>query len=189
MSDPEFPSTTTLSRASFEEGVRHLEDACILHKAGRYPAAIASAMKAAEFSVKSIVMLDGAMGWWDKVFTTHSPFTDINSLPMFDHHIKKIATPDKTLGSDIIAMEALAPARPGGAYDIKAQQNPEYPFLSYHKATPAAPSDEFRLNKPSTHFGEDESKKNYNIAQKLLTAVAAQYAVIGGWNIAIPEAL
>jgi hypothetical protein len=78
---PSFPHSSILARTFFEEGIRHLEDAHILHKSQRYPAAIASAMKAAEFGVKSVIILDGAMGWWDKMFTTHSPLSDINALP------------------------------------------------------------------------------------------------------------
>ena len=59
---PEFPADDLLARYFFEEGIRHLEDAKILYQAQRFPAAIASAMKAAEFGVKAVVILDGAMG-------------------------------------------------------------------------------------------------------------------------------
>jgi hypothetical protein len=69
---PRFPDGDTLALAFFEEGIRHLEDARILHEGACYPAAISSAMKAAEFGVKSVIILGGAMGWWDKVFTTQT---------------------------------------------------------------------------------------------------------------------
>lgn len=58
-----FPEPVIVARAFFEEGIRHLEDAQILHNLSRYPASIASAMKAAEFGVKSVLILDGALGW------------------------------------------------------------------------------------------------------------------------------
>jgi hypothetical protein len=70
--------------------------------------------------------------------------------------------------SDVKEMEGLSPAKPGGSYDISSEQNPEYPFLSYQKSF-ANDQGEFRLSKPSTHFGEAQSKGYYNTAQDLLT--------------------
>ncbi len=185
---PRFPDSSALVRAFFEEGVRHLEDAHVLHEAGRYPAFIASAMKAAEFGVKAIIVLDGAIGWWDKMFTTHSPLGDINNLRVFEHHVLTLENYNKTLAADVMGMERLAPARPGGSYDIEVQKNPEYPFLSY-QPTPASDPGVFRLDKPSTYFLEADSKRYYNTAQDLLTAVATQYAAIGSWGLALPAAL
>ena len=182
---PGFPQSGVLAQAFFEEGIRHLEDASVLHKSGRYPAAIASAMKAAEFGVKAVVILDGALGWWDKVFTTHSPLSDINNLSPFDYHVITLAGYNKTLVAEVMVMEKLAPTRPSGVYDIEVQKNPEYPFLSYHPE-PTTNSGDFLLSKPSSYFGEADSKKYYNTAQDLLTAVTTQYAVIGSWDIAIP---
>lgn len=179
-----FPDHTPFAQAFFEEGVRHLEDAQILHRAGRYPAAVASAMKAAEFGVKAVLILDGAMGWWDKMFTTHSPLGDISNLPPFDYHLVLLTAYNKTLVQDVKYMEKLSPAKPGGSFDIEAQQNPEYPFLSY-----APGSSTFALSKPSTHFAEADSRKYYNTAQDLLTAITTQYATVGDWGIALPEAL
>ena len=161
---PRFPDGDALARAFFEEGIRHLEDAHILHETYRYPAAIASAMKAAEFGVKAIIILGGAMGWWDKLFTTHRPLDDINRLRIFEHHIKMITAYKATLVSDVKELEGLSPAKPGGSYDISSEQNPEYPFLSYQQASANAPG-KFRLSKPSTHFGEPESKGYYNRAR------------------------
>ena len=179
-----FPEPILVARAFFEEGIRHLEDAQILHPLSRYPASIASAMKAAEFGVKAVLILDGALGWWDKMFTTHSPLSDISRLPPFDHHVIALSTDRKTLVLDVKAMEDLAPAKPGGAFDIEAQRNPEYPFLSYETK-----SGIFALSKPSTHFAESDSKRYYNTAQDLLTAITAQYTAVGGWGLTLPSAL
>ncbi len=184
----QFPNSDALTRAFFEEGIRHLEDARILHEASRHPAAIASAMKAAEFGVKSLIILSGAMGWWDRVFTTHSPLGDIEKLIAFQPHVDVLRSYHKTLVADVIAMEKLATTRPGGSYDLDAQKNPEYPFLSYQPAS-GTEAGGFRLDKPSTYFGEVDSRSYHNTAQDLLTTVAAQYAVIGGWGIAIPASL
>ena len=176
MPRPEFPADGLLARCFFEEGIRHLEDAKILHGAQRFPGAIASAMKAAEFGIKTVVVLDGAMGWWEKIF--------------FQHHIEALndyegpSTTKKTLVTLVKAMENLAPARPGGSYDIEAQQNPEYPFLSFDVA-----SSTFVLVKPSTHFRGDDSRKYGNTAQDLLTAITTQYVTVSGWGLTIPGSL
>jgi hypothetical protein len=186
LSRPEFPSGNVLARSFFEEGIRHLEDAHVLHQAQRYHAAIASAMKAAEFGVKTVIILDGAMGWWDRVFTTHSPLSDMDNRdkPYFQPHIETFTNHSGTLVTEVKLMEKLSPAKPGGSYEIEAQQNPEYPFLSYHY-DPTTNSGEFRLSKPSTHFGEADSRRYYNTAQDLLTAVASQYVTIGNWGLTI----
>ncbi len=148
---PEFPNGSVLARSFFEEGIRHLEDARTLHQSDRYPAAIASAMKAAELGVKAIIILNGAMGWWDKIFMTHSPLSDINNLSIFQHHVIALTSYKGTLVAEVIGMEKLAPARPSGSFDIEVQKNPEYPFLSYHSDL-ATGSGDFRLIKPSAHF-------------------------------------
>jgi hypothetical protein len=185
---PEFPTSEPLARSFLEEGIRHLEDARVLHQAQRYPATIASALKAAEFGVKAVIILDGAMGWWDGIFATHTPLSNIDNpqKPFFQHHITIINNFNNrgTLVRDVKEMEKLVPTKPRGPYDIESQKNPEYPFLSYEPN-----SGMFALVKPSIHFGEADSKKYYNTAQNLLTAVVAQYIIIGGWDSAIPEAL
>ena len=183
---PEFPTGEALARSFFEEGIRHLEDAGVLHQAQRYPAAIASAMKAAEFAVKTVVILNGAMGWWDKIFLTHSPLNDMDrpDKPFFQHHITTLNTYNTTLVRAVKEMEALSPAKPGGSYDVETQQNPEYPFLSHELGSGA-----FVLIKPSTHFGETSSRKYYNTAQDLLTAITTQYATVGGWGLTLPASL
>lgn len=185
---PEFPASEALARSFFEEGIRHLEDAKTLHQAERHPAGIASALKAAEFGVKAIIILDGAMGWWDDVFATHTPLSKIDNQrdkPFFQHHITALTNHNRTLVWDVKEMEKLVPTKPGGTYDIESQQNPEYPFLTYQSGT-SGQQGTFRLNKPSTHFGNADSKKYYNTAQDLLTAVTTQYATVGGWGLTLP---
>lgn len=181
---PEFPTGEVLACSFFEESVRHLEDARTLHQAQRHPAAIASALKAAEFGVKAVIILDGAMGWWDGIFATHTPLSAIEQKPFFRHHIIAIGDHNPTLVRAVKEMEKLVPTKPGGSYDIESQQNPEYPFLSYEPS-----SNIFALVKPSAHFGQADSRKYYNTAQDLLTAIATQYATIGGWGLTIPNAL
>jgi hypothetical protein len=49
----------------------------------RYAAAITSAMKAAELGVKAVLILDGSMGWWEKMQQTHTPLDDMR------HHLHR----------------------------------------------------------------------------------------------------
>ncbi len=187
----QFPDDAALGRVFFEESIRHLEDARVLHEADRYPGAITSAMKAAELAIKCVVILGGALGWWDKIFSTHSPLSTISNpqtFPYFQHHIVALGQKDKTLVAEIKKMEKLAPLSPSGPYSPDDQQNPEYPFLSFQAASDNAPA-EFRLNKPSTHFTHSDSQKYYNTTQELLTAVTAQYATVGDWGLAVPPPL
>lgn len=187
---PEFPTGEVLARSFFEESIRHLEDAMTLHQAQRHPATIASALKAAEFGIKSVIVLDGAMGWWNDIFVTHTPLTSIDNAqkPFFQHHIIAIGNHNPTLVRAVKEMEKLVPTKPGGTYDTESQQNPEYPFLIYQTASVAKPSG-FRLVKPSAHFGTAKSKEYYNTAQDLLTAITTQYATIGGWGLTLPASL
>lgn len=113
---PQFPNADALAQTFFEEGIRHLQDAHILYEARRFPAVIASAMKAAEFGVKTIIILGGAMGWWDKVFTTHSPLSDIDNNIALQYHVVTLANYNRTLINDVKAMEKLSPGRPGGGH-------------------------------------------------------------------------
>lgn len=171
----------------FAEGIRHLEDARLLHEAQRYAAAIASATKAAELGIKTVIILDGALGWWGKTFTTRSPLTDVKGLPIFRHHVVMLEEYRSTLIREVVELEGLAPTRPGAkAFDIELERNPEYPFLS-HKVDPATGAGEFRLDPPSSYFVEADSRRYYNTAQDLMMAVAAQYATVGGWGIVIPN--
>ena len=60
---PSFPDTEAFARAFYVEAARHLEDARILHEADRSASSITSTMKASEFGVKSVLILDNAPGY------------------------------------------------------------------------------------------------------------------------------
>ncbi len=182
-----FPDKDVLARVLYTEGIRHLEDSRVLHKSERYPGAIASAMKAAEMGIKTIVVLDGAMGWWDKTFVTHSPLTDIKALAIFRHHVATLEEYRSTLLREVVEMESLAPTKPGAkAFDIELEKNPEYPFLSY-KVDSVTGSGEFRLDAPSSYFLGPDSQRYFNTAQDLLNAVTTKYPKVRLWNLDLPE--
>ncbi len=69
-----FPGPEVLARAFYEEAVRHLTDSYCLHHGGSAAGAIASAMKAGELGAKSVLILQNALGIYDRVFNTHKPF-------------------------------------------------------------------------------------------------------------------
>src|SRR5207244_342536 len=110
---PFFPSTDDWARALFREAARHLDDARTLHLAARHAAAIASTLKAAELGLKSVLVLDGALGWWDRLHTTHTPLGDISGHQILRRHADRLQAHQTTLPARIRDLEALAPGRSG----------------------------------------------------------------------------
>lgn len=186
---PIFPDAATWSRALFVEAVRHLEDASVLHAAARYAGSLASTLKAAELGLKSVVVLDGAMGWWEKLHTTHTPFADISGHPILRRHAELLQGHSPTLPGLLRELEALAPGRPGAdSFQIAVEANPEYPFFSAdsdpHTRTliPA-------VHSPAHYFGEVASRRYFNVARNLLTALQTLYPAVGAWAVPLPAVL
>lgn len=190
---PEFPDRISLAQALCQEGLRHLEDARVLHNAVRFPASIASSAKAAELVLKSVLVLDGAMGWWDKALSTHTPLSDIENYLVLRRHFTELQAYNPTLPADVKFLEKLTPSRStakGGGGNQPQQfnqleENPEYPFLFYG-LDPAAGTDTTQLRLPSQHFATTDSKKCYSIAHALTSAVMAQYPDIAAWKFSVP---
>ena len=139
--------------------------------------------------IKTMIVLGNALGWWDKIFTTHSPLTDIKALPTFQSHIKILEGYSRSLIVDVVELESLAPIRPGGNYDINTQKNPEYPFLSFLSFNPVTNTGGFRLDAPSSYFFDADSQKYFNTAQDLLTAITVHYAIVHNWKLVIPASI
>lgn len=181
-----FPDDQTLARAMFEEGVRHLDDARLLHLAARYPAAVASAMKGTELGFKAVLILEGAWGWWEGISTSHSPVTDANRHPALK---SLVAVLPGLLLPDIIAMESLAPARLGKkAFGQNSQdqdeKNAEYPFIAYDAAQRRV-----AVVKPSDSFVETDSRAIFETARALLEELALHRSSVSQWNASIAPAL
>ena len=127
-----YPNTEVFARAMFEEAIRHLEDAHVLHSAGRLPGAITSSMKAAELGFKSVLVLEGAFGWWENVTKSHSPVTDASSHPALGRVVSSFAP---SVVSLIKEMERLAPSQIGkkafNNQNNQEERNPEYPFVLF----------------------------------------------------------
>ena len=126
-----FPEKEAFYHAFFAEAARHLEDARILHEAGRYPASITSSMKATELGMKCVFILDGALGWWDKLFTSHKPFEEAKTHVILKHHVEALFKANAALEAGTQRLERLVPNQPGKQnFEIEKEANSEYPFVS-----------------------------------------------------------
>src|SRR5690242_16661223 len=94
---PAFPNQDAYARKFFGEAARHLGDAWILHREGRYPAAITSSMKAAELGLKAVLIVEGSMGWWDQLQRTHKPLDEIRQHPVLKHVYQELEQHDPAL--------------------------------------------------------------------------------------------
>jgi HEPN domain-containing protein len=149
---PIFPDNQAWARALLEEGLRHLEDARVLHLSGRYPAAIASSMKAAELGLKTVLILDGALGWWERIHSTHTPLADISGHQILRRHFERLVGYRPTLPADVRELEALVPSRPGsGGFQVRIEDNPEYPFFTVTR-DPATGDLVPELHSPAAYF-------------------------------------
>ena len=186
---PAFPSQDIYARKFFVEAVRHLEDARILHAAGRYPAAITSSMKAAELGLKGVLILEGSMGWWDQLQRTHKPLDEIRQHSVLKHVLQDLELHDAALITGVTAMEKLAPARPDAkSFTLETQANTEYPFF-YLQPAPAGGPDTAHLAGPSEYFTEPESLTHYRTGHALLTACEALYTPVAHWSLSLPDPL
>ena len=78
--DTLFPSSDSLARAFYKEAVRHLTDAHCLHTVGSAAGAITSAMKATELGAKSVLILENALGIYDRVLTHTSHIRKLKTI-------------------------------------------------------------------------------------------------------------
>ncbi len=101
---PLFPNNKEYARALHEEAVRHLEDARILHEAGRYPGSITSSMKAVELSLKAVFVLDGTQGWFDGLLQ-HDVLTKAQTNELLKRHHEELDRRRHLLTSDILKID------------------------------------------------------------------------------------
>ena len=182
-----FPDSEALARAFYEEAVRHLTDAHCLHGNGSAAGSIASAMKAGELGAKSVLILENALGIYDRIFNTHKPYTEIENHPLLGRLTHDLDTYRASLSLDIRAMEGLEPKPFGKGKFEPAEANSEYPFLL--RLEDGAGGYRAEINRPQTYFTELNSLHYCRIAHELLMAVASLEPVIGSWQIALPPRL
>ena len=184
-----YPNMEVFAQAMFGEAIRHLEDAHILHEAGRLPGAITSSMKSAELGFKAVLILEGSFGWWENVTTSHSPVSDASGHPVLKQVVSRFSPGVISL---IKEMELLSPAKIGkkafGNPNQQNQQNrdernPEYPFVVFDQIN-------VYWGTPTASFVDPRvSRDYYEATRDLLTGIASQYTAVGGWGLTIPNAL
>ncbi len=181
-----YPGMEVFAQAMFGEAIRHLEDAYILHEAGRLPGAITSSMKSAELGFKTVLILEGAFGWWENALTSHSPVSDASGHPVLKRVESRFSPRVISL---IKEMELLSPAKIGKkAFGPPNQQNrdernPEYPFVVFDQIN-------IYWGTPTASFVDPRVSRDYSeAARDLLDEIVSLYASASQWGFAIPSAL
>ena len=186
-----FPHQDEFARKFFGEAARHLGDARILHQSARYPGAITSSQKAAELAIKAVLVLEGALGWWDRLQQTHRPLEEIQNHAVLTHHFQALHNHSPTLIAGVNALERLASSRPDvKKFEFETQVNTEYPFFYLLKpAAGATGPTTSHFEGPSDYFTGAESLDHYSTAHELLTAYQALYPKVRAWRHRLPRPL
>ena len=141
-------------------------------------------MKAGELAAKSVLILQNAMGIYDKVFNTHKPYTEMENHPILRRLVHDLETYQSGLSTEVREMEALEPNLFGKRNFEAAEANTEYPFLT--KKTDTAGSPSVIIQSPSDFFDQAKSERYCRIAHDLLNALAVLDAKIAAWQITLP---
>ncbi len=181
-----YPDMEVFAQAMFGEAIRHLEDACTLHEAGRLPGAITSSMKSAELAFKAVLILEGAFGWWENALTSHSPVSDASGHPVLKRVESRFSPRVISL---IKEMELLSPAKIGKkAFGPPNQQNPqnrdernpEYPFVVFDQVN-------VYWRTPTASFTDPRVSRSYcEAARDLLGEIISLYTSASQWEIVLP---
>lgn len=178
-----YPNMEVFAQAMFGEAVRHLEDAHLLHKAGRLPGAITSSMKSAELGFKSALILEGTFGWWENALTSHSPVSDATGHPVLKQVVSRFSPSVMSL---IKEMELLSPSKIGKkAFGSQNQdeRNPEYPFVVFDQVN-------IRWGTPTSSFVDPRISHNYcEAARDLLGEIVLLYPSASQWDSVLPLAM
>ncbi|HEY3330702.1 MAG TPA: hypothetical protein VGK19_11810 [Capsulimonadaceae bacterium] len=155
-----------------------------MHANHRFAAAITSSAKAVELAIKTSILLNNSMGWWDKVFSTHKPLDDIANHAVLKGIIPIVDAQDGSLRSAIIAIERLAPSAPGkNQFASDGEENTEYPYLGLdNSADPTT----LKIFHPGEKFGLADSEKHLQTARRTLVAIAGGYKEVADWALKIP---
>jgi hypothetical protein len=184
-----FPQHQDLARKFFGEAVRHLGDARVLHRAKRYPGSIASSMKAAELGLKSVLIVDGSLGWWDRLQQTHKPLDEIRTHDVLKYHYQTLEQHNPALITAVAALEKLAPSRPDAkSFSLETQANAEYPFFYLQPSAVGGPPTAHLVG-PGEFFTDLDSLDHYRTAYELLTTYRALYSQIAAWKHHLPRPL
>ncbi|GAB4451784.1 MAG: hypothetical protein OHK0029_01570 [Armatimonadaceae bacterium] len=157
-----YPSANETAIALFDEAVRHLTDARILFDQGRYPAAITSAHKAQELAVKAALVLENAMGFWEKLFKTHKPLTEISASPALNILNNMLNARRRGLAAEAQALEKFEPK--------EFTTNTEYPF---HPPAIVPVS----WVSPADEFAENDARRWFNVAHEVVEEIQNRHVI------------
>ena len=146
-------------------------------------------MKAAELGIKAALIVDGSLGWWDKLQQTHKPLDEIKAHGVLKFHHESLQQYNRTLVTAVAALEKLVPSRPDiQKFSAETEANTEYPFFYLEQSTAGAPTTSHLVG-PSEYFAETDSRDHYRTARELLTAYQALYPQIRAWKHRLPRLL
>lgn len=169
------PSQQEFAQSFFAEAVRHLVDARVLHRNGRFAASITSSMKAAEFATKAALVLEGGLGFYEKLFGSHKPLTDTEGQRLFENLGALLDRARPGLRDDLKILEALTP-QPFGAKKFDADEtNTEYPYLERNPHPLGLGMVVAHLVSPHARFDDMDSKKHYSVARETITLLSGAY--------------
>ncbi len=178
------PGDSEMARAYFSEAIRHLQDARILHEAGRYAGAITSAMKAAELGLKSVLILYGVRGWHDLL--THRVIATVKSISILDDLMDALKSQYPSIVLEVEELERLVPDRQNlSKLALADAQNTEYPFFAEEFNL----SRNYRLYLPEIHFDEAKSVTSFRTALRLLSAIQAISPEVSAWGLMLGSSL
>jgi hypothetical protein len=146
-------------------------------------------MKAAELGMKAGLILDGCMGWWDRLQQTHTPFKEMKDQAVLEGHHHLLTNHQPTLVAGIEALEKLVPSKPDlRKLTLETQVNTEYPFFYLQSGGVNSPP-VGGLTGPSDYFTERDSLGHYRTAHELLTAYRVLFPRIHAWKLRLPAPL
>jgi hypothetical protein len=146
-------------------------------------------MKAVELAIKAVLIVDGGLGWWERLLQTHKPLNEIKNHDILGYHFRALEQHDRALVGKVVAMETLAPTRPDQkSFSFESQVNTEYPFF-YLRQDPAGGDPTAHLEGPRDYFDQSQSEDHYRTAHRLLTAYQILHAAVGAWGQRLPKPL
>jgi hypothetical protein len=141
-------------------------------------------MKAAELAVKPALILENAMGLYERIFGTHKPLTEIENHAVLRRLIPMLEAQRSDLSLELRAMESLEPTPFGKRL---GEANTEYPFLM--KMTDASGNTVARLQAPEAYFRPVDGLRYYRLSRELLAVLPALYDEMKRWKVRLPRDL
>lgn len=181
-----YPTPAEYACAFFDEGVRHLTDAHLLHLNARYAACVQSRTHGSEKALKAHILVSGGWYWMDKIKTTHQPFQWLAQQSQYSllapiRDTIRVATPPIEAG--IVLLEKLTPFK-------EDRENCEYPYLKLVPNPTGTPATEdVLLHRPELVQDEAKSLDAYRAVHAVISFVRDQNPEFQSHVHALPPVL